>query len=49
MRNNCIKGKIRKKKTSSFTQLLSHIGQIMDFKDFLHEYCEEKSETFTEF
>ena len=21
----------------------------MDFLDFLHEYCEEKSETFTEF
>ena len=28
---------------------LSHIVQIMDFLDFLHEYCEEKSETFTEF
>ena len=26
-----------------------HIAQIMDFLDFLHEYCEEKSETFTEF
>ena len=28
---------------------LSHIVQIMDFFDFLHKYCEEKSETFTEF
>ena len=27
----------------------SHIVQITDFLDFLHEYCEEKSETFTEF
>ena len=27
----------------------SHIAQIMDFLDFLHEYCEEKPETFTEF
>ena len=26
-----------------------HVVQIMDFFDFLHEYCEEKSETFTEF
>ena len=28
---------------------LSHIVQITNFLDFLHEYCEEKSETFTEF
>ena len=28
---------------------LSHIVQITDFLDFLHEYCEEKSETFAEF
>ena len=28
---------------------LSHIDQITDFLDFLHEYCEEKSETFPEF
>ena len=27
----------------------SHIAQIMDFGDFLHEYSEEKSETYTEF
>ena len=28
---------------------LSHLVQITDFLDFLHEYCEEKSVTFTEF
>ena len=28
---------------------LSRIVQITDFLDFLHEHCEEKSETFTEF
>ena len=37
----------------NFLQLLiyssSHIVQITDFVDFLHEYCEEKSEIFTEF
>ena len=27
----------------------SHIIQITDFLDFLHEYCEEKIETFIEF
>ena len=27
----------------------SHIAQITYFLDFLQEYCEEKSETFTEF
>ena len=27
----------------------SHIAQIKDFLDFHHEYCEKKSETFTEF
>ena len=27
----------------------SHIFQMIDFLDFLHEYCEEKSETFKEF
>ena len=27
----------------------SHIAQITDFLDFLHEYCMEKPETFTEF
>ena len=27
----------------------SHIVQITDFLDFLDEYCEEKSETYTEF
>ena len=31
------------------TYSLSNIVQIMDFWDFLHEYCQEKSETFTEF
>ena len=25
------------------------IVQITDFLDFLHEYCNEKTETFTEF
>ena len=28
---------------------LSHIVQITDFGDFLHEYCDEKSKTFIEF
>ena len=28
---------------------LSPIVQITDFLDFLYEYCEEKSETLTEF
>ena len=27
----------------------SHIVQIMDFLEFLHEYCKEKSETCTKF
>ena len=27
----------------------SHIVQIMDFLEFLHEYCKEKSETCTQF
>ena len=27
----------------------SHIAQITDILDFLHEYCKEKPETFTEF
>ena len=27
----------------------SHIAQIMDFGEFLHEYREEKSETCTKF
>ena len=26
-----------------------HIVQIMDFLEFLHEYCKEKSETCIEF
>ena len=30
------------------TYSLSHLVQITDFLDFLHEYCEEKYETFTE-
>ena len=29
--------------------ILSRIVQITEFFDFLGEYCEEKSETFTEF
>ena len=29
--------------------LSSHIAQITDILDFLNEYCQEKSETFTEF
>ena len=31
------------------TYSLSHIVQITDFWDLLHEYIEEKSETFIEF
>ena len=27
----------------------SHIVQIMDFLEFLHEYCKENSETCTKF
>ena len=31
------------------TYYSSHIVQIMDFLEFLHEYCKEKSETSTKF
>ena len=27
----------------------SHIAQITDFLEFLHEYCKEKSETYTKY
>ena len=33
----------------TYTYSPSHIAQITDFLDFLHAFCEEKSETFTEF
>ena len=32
-----------------FNYSLAHIFQITDFRDFLREHCEEKSENFTEF
>ena len=35
--------------TTKYAYSSSHIGQITYFWEFLHEYCEEKSETFTEF
>ena len=39
----------RRSKTSMDVYSPSHVAQKTDFLDFLHEYCEEKSETFTEF
>ena len=39
----------QKKVNSMINYSLSHIVQITDFWDFLHEYCKENSETFTEF
>ena len=37
-------------RASSFKKVYSpHKVQITNFWEFLYEYCEEKSETFTEF
>ena len=45
------KGGIIRAKASVSNQFYSssHIAQITDFLEFLHEYCEEKSETCTKF